>query len=241
VRSAKRSQCPLRLLAAVLVLPHCDSDGARALFDRELARADVVPMHRMQRVWPSGASVGRPTRASSQRRRRRPHVARNRLCADRGGRRCRACKGDTITAARVHGALVAGGLRVNRGCAYARCVLPAGEDVARVADVAGVERLVAPVGRGSARCSSARRTRGERVRLRFACERCRTWPPKKAASPGLEDSSDLKTLVFRSDGAEPVACLVRVVGALDSARAERPRRKGAFAGQRSSPPHRRDA
>jgi hypothetical protein len=36
---------------------------------------------------------------------------------------------------------------------------PAGEDVARVADVAGVERLVAPGGRGSARCSSARRTR----------------------------------------------------------------------------------
>ena len=39
--------------------------------------------------------------------------------------------------------------------------------------------------------------------------------PKKTASPGLEDSSHLKTLVFRSDGAEPVACLVRVVGALD--------------------------
>jgi hypothetical protein len=57
----------------------------------------------------------------------------------------------------------------------------------------------------------------------------------------LEDSSHLKTLVFRSDGAEPVACLARVVGALDSARAERPRRTGAFAGQRSSPPHRRDA
>ena len=147
------------VLVALSDLPHCDSDGARALFDRELARADVVPMHRMQRVWPSGASVGRPTRASSQRRRRRPHVARNRLCADRGGRRCRACNGDTITAARDHGALVARGLRVNRGCAYARCVLPAGEDAARVADVAGVERLVPPGGRGSARCSSARRTR----------------------------------------------------------------------------------
>jgi hypothetical protein len=119
---------------------------------------------------------------------------------------------------------------------------PAGEDVARVADVAGVERLVAPGGRGSARCSSARRTRAvRRVRLRFGCERCRTWPPKKTASSGLEDSSHLKTLVFRSDGAEPVACLVRVVGALDSARAERPRRTGAFAGQRSSPPHLRDA
>jgi hypothetical protein len=39
---------------------------------------------------------------------------------------------------------------------------PAGEDVARVADVAGVERLVAPGGRGSARCSSARRTRAMR-------------------------------------------------------------------------------
>ena len=46
-----------------------------------------------------------------------------------------------------------------RGCAYARVHAPEGEDVARVADVAGVERLVAPGGRGRARCSSARRTR----------------------------------------------------------------------------------
>jgi hypothetical protein len=43
-------------------LPHCDSDGARAPSDRELARADVVPMHRTQRVRPSGASVGRGMR-----------------------------------------------------------------------------------------------------------------------------------------------------------------------------------
>src|SRR4029450_5935726 len=40
------------------------ADGARAPPDRELARADVVPMHRTQRVRPSGASVGRPRRAS---------------------------------------------------------------------------------------------------------------------------------------------------------------------------------
>jgi hypothetical protein len=40
-----------------------DSHGARALSDGELARADVVPMHRMRRVRPSGASVGRPVRA----------------------------------------------------------------------------------------------------------------------------------------------------------------------------------
>jgi hypothetical protein len=32
--------------------------------DRELARADVVPTRQMQRVWPSGASVGRPGRPS---------------------------------------------------------------------------------------------------------------------------------------------------------------------------------
>jgi hypothetical protein len=46
-----------------LHLPHCDSDGARAPSHRELARADVVPMHRMQRTRPGGASVGRPQRA----------------------------------------------------------------------------------------------------------------------------------------------------------------------------------
>jgi hypothetical protein len=44
-----------RVLTLSLV-PHCDSDGARAPSDRELARADVVPMHRTQRVRPSGAS-----------------------------------------------------------------------------------------------------------------------------------------------------------------------------------------
>jgi hypothetical protein len=52
-------------------LPHCDSDGARAPYDRELARADVVPMHRTQRVGPSDASVGRPERARAGRWRRR--------------------------------------------------------------------------------------------------------------------------------------------------------------------------
>jgi hypothetical protein len=72
-----------------------------------------------------------------------PQVARNRLCADRGGRRCRACHGDTITAARDHGALVAGTACESR-LRVREVRAPAGEDVARVADVAGVERLVAP-------------------------------------------------------------------------------------------------
>jgi hypothetical protein len=39
----------------------CDSDGARAQSDQELAPAGVVPMHRMQGVRRSGASVSRPT------------------------------------------------------------------------------------------------------------------------------------------------------------------------------------
>ena len=47
--------------------PHCDSDGAQADSDQKLAPADVVPMHRMQRVGPSVASVGRPLRASALR------------------------------------------------------------------------------------------------------------------------------------------------------------------------------
>jgi hypothetical protein len=37
---------------ALVLMPHCDSDGARATSDRELARADMVPVHRMQSVWP---------------------------------------------------------------------------------------------------------------------------------------------------------------------------------------------
>jgi hypothetical protein len=43
-------------------LPRCDSDGARTPSDGEFARADVVPMHRMRQMRPSGASVGRPYR-----------------------------------------------------------------------------------------------------------------------------------------------------------------------------------
>jgi hypothetical protein len=38
----------------LLLLPRCESDGARAPCDGELARADVVPMHRMRRVRPRG-------------------------------------------------------------------------------------------------------------------------------------------------------------------------------------------
>jgi hypothetical protein len=36
--------------------PHCESDGLAG--ERELTRADVVPMQRVQRVRHSGASVG---------------------------------------------------------------------------------------------------------------------------------------------------------------------------------------
>ena len=44
-------------------LPHWYSDGAQAASDRELARVEVVPRHRMHRIRPSGASVARPQRA----------------------------------------------------------------------------------------------------------------------------------------------------------------------------------
>ena len=37
--------------------PHCDSDDRRARADREIVCGDVVPMHRMGRVGPGGASV----------------------------------------------------------------------------------------------------------------------------------------------------------------------------------------
>jgi hypothetical protein len=51
-------------------VPRCDSHGARALSDGELARADVVPMHRMRRVRPSGASVSSSPAVSNEPRMR---------------------------------------------------------------------------------------------------------------------------------------------------------------------------
>jgi len=38
--------------------PHCESDGLELAGERELTRADVVRMQRVQRVRHSGASVG---------------------------------------------------------------------------------------------------------------------------------------------------------------------------------------
>ena len=52
-----------RVRTALLLLPHRDSDAARASSDR----AHVVPMHRMQRLRPSGTSAGRPFRSSDVR------------------------------------------------------------------------------------------------------------------------------------------------------------------------------
>lgn len=43
---------------ALLLVPHCQSDGLELAGERELTRADVVPMQRVQRVRHSGASVG---------------------------------------------------------------------------------------------------------------------------------------------------------------------------------------
>ena len=48
-------------------LPRCDSDGARALSHRELARADVVPYAPDATGPASGASVGRPSQACARR------------------------------------------------------------------------------------------------------------------------------------------------------------------------------
>jgi hypothetical protein len=44
---------------ALLRLPRCDSDAARAPSDGKPRCADIVPMHRMRRVRPSGGSVKR--------------------------------------------------------------------------------------------------------------------------------------------------------------------------------------
>jgi hypothetical protein len=44
--------------APLPVLPHCESNGLELAGERELTRADVVPMQRVQRVRHSGASVG---------------------------------------------------------------------------------------------------------------------------------------------------------------------------------------
>jgi hypothetical protein len=47
-----------RGFSPLLFLPHCESDGLELAGERELTRADVVPMQRVQRVRHSGASVG---------------------------------------------------------------------------------------------------------------------------------------------------------------------------------------
>ena len=43
---------------ALPLLPPCEGDGLEFAGERELTRADVVPMQRVQRVRHSGASVG---------------------------------------------------------------------------------------------------------------------------------------------------------------------------------------
>jgi hypothetical protein len=51
-------------VTALLLLPRCDSDGCSRFPPIERSHAEtVVPMHRMRRVRPSGASAGRPRRA----------------------------------------------------------------------------------------------------------------------------------------------------------------------------------
>jgi hypothetical protein len=71
-RGERSAHCCVCLVATATV--------ARAPSDGKLVRVDVVPMHRMRRVWPSGASVGCPCRQPSPARQqrvrrapRRPH------------------------------------------------------------------------------------------------------------------------------------------------------------------------
>ena len=85
VRLSALSGSTCRAYAGVLPLPRCDSGGARVPSDGELARADVVPMHRMRRVRPAGASVGRPSRVfrgSASGPLRRSHFSRTELLGD---------------------------------------------------------------------------------------------------------------------------------------------------------------
>ena len=63
VSSWMRHRCWV-LRSALAHLPHRDSDGCRVPTERQLARADVVDMHRMPRVRPSAASVGRLGRST---------------------------------------------------------------------------------------------------------------------------------------------------------------------------------
>jgi hypothetical protein len=58
LRSCSSSNSAARSLRAVrLLLRHGDSDGAQAASDRELARVEVVPRHRMHLIRPGGVSV----------------------------------------------------------------------------------------------------------------------------------------------------------------------------------------
>jgi hypothetical protein len=77
-RRRRPSRCRDRQRTA-FVADLCDSQaslrqrGCRAPFDGERARADVVPMHQMRRMRPSGASVGRPNQARHGQRAGRSH------------------------------------------------------------------------------------------------------------------------------------------------------------------------
>ncbi len=60
--------------AALLRFAHCESDGVPAPSSRDLRPANVVPMHRVYSVEPSGASAGRRARRSGERGFRRSLV-----------------------------------------------------------------------------------------------------------------------------------------------------------------------
>ncbi len=89
-RSTERqsaTECPCSSIATVAgrspVLPtllRCDSGGARVPSDDEVARADVVPMHRVRQAWSRGASVGRPERQPARGVSGRPHPVRPISC-----------------------------------------------------------------------------------------------------------------------------------------------------------------
>jgi hypothetical protein len=57
-RRRQTQQSPRKPLIADFPDPSCESDGLELAGERELTRADVVPMQRVQRVRHSGASVG---------------------------------------------------------------------------------------------------------------------------------------------------------------------------------------
>src|SRR5918996_1238209 len=94
-----------------LLLPLCDSDVLELRPIGTSRAADVVPMHRMQRAGPTGASVARPNRSLTRRDRRSRLPSRSGVGSSRSTLRPRAPSKATLVRHEALGGYPHGGRR----------------------------------------------------------------------------------------------------------------------------------